>query len=204
MQDINTQYYVAISDELDSPIEFTNLDKEVYLRKEPFPFGTRLVGAHSIDILQDIMTVPDIVVNEDVAECIIEYMQRAIFTIGYNYLQLVPTHISPNMQYYLLHVMKFIPCLVQEESAYSKQFDGISYVEKLVLDHTQLNKIPIQERLMFRLEEMPRIILFEDGMVDAIAQVKPKGCYFVPVEEWRTDYGDYDPDEGDNYEFDGT
>lgn len=204
MAENHLEYFVAIADELSVPIEFTYLDKDVYSRKDPFPLGARLVGHQEVDIPQDIMSVPDIVVNDKVAGAIIEHMREAIFNIGYNYLQFVPAEISPDLKYYFLHVMQYIPCLNHQQSSYSKQIDGISYVEKLVLDRSIIAETPFQERLLFRLEELPRIILFEEGLVDAISRVSPKGCYFIPVEEWRTDYRGIDPDDDDDYEFDGT
>ena len=61
----------------------------------------------------------------------------------------------------------------------------------MLLDIDKLEKIPLQERLIFRFEECRFYHLFHESVVDAISALEPKptGFHFVSVGAWHSDIG---------------
>jgi hypothetical protein len=67
-----------------------------------------------------------------------------------------------------------------------KQLSGGSYsIDRFTLDKEVLGKIPLEERLIFRLEEDETMKLYHKSIVDAIMAVNPTGVQFTKVEDWR-------------------
>ncbi|WP_244663244.1 hypothetical protein [Vibrio owensii] len=51
------------------------------------------------------------------------------------------------------------------------------------LDETLLDKVPLEERLVFRLQEKPQF-LFHETVVDALKAANLTGVGFIRVEQW--------------------
>ena len=96
--------------------------------------------------------------------------------------------------YYIMHVCRLIACFNKEKSKWEPPiFDPnkVMSIDKMVLDMDKLEKIPLQERLIFRLEECRNYHLFHESVVDAIAKLDPvpTGFRFVSVGAWHSDIG---------------
>jgi len=97
-------------------------------------------------------------------------------------------------EYSIMHVRKLIPCFDKERSRWKPPGfdpDKVMSIDNMVLDMDRLEKIPLQERLIFRLEECVHYHLFHESVVDAIAALEPAptGFRFVSVGAWHSDIG---------------
>ena len=93
--------------------------------------------------------------------------------------------------YFIMHVRRLITCFNKEKSKWKPPiFDPnkVMSIDKMVLDMDKLEKIPLQERLIFRLEECSVYHLFHESVVDAISALTPKptGFVFVSVGAWHS------------------
>jgi len=90
--------------------------------------------------------------------------------------------------YYYLHIYSYINCLDRELSELDSnaRTGMVRSISKIVLDTEVLSKIPLQERLIFRLGEMSAFQLFHKSVVDAIMATEPTGIRFVKVEDYHT------------------
>ena len=97
-------------------------------------------------------------------------------------------------EYFIIHVRKLVACFDKEKSIWGPPaFDPnkVMSIEKMVLDMDKLEKIPLKERLIFRLEECVNYTLFHESVVDVIAELKPiaTGFRFISVGAWGEDIG---------------
>lgn len=86
--------------------------------------------------------------------------------------------------YWTLHVYNLIFCLDRGKSIYEtfdEEDDHIFNIEKLVLDNRALEKIPLNERLIFSLGEEGLEIFFHISIAEKIVAAKPKGVMFCPL-----------------------
>jgi hypothetical protein len=107
-------------------------------------------------------------------------------------VQLVPAVISNPRNneiynYYYLHIYNYINCLDKNKSVFEgdEELETVNIIEKMVLDTTVLAKIPLEERLIFRLGELYTHQLFHKSIVDKIMESKPSGIRFVKVEDYH-------------------
>ena len=96
--------------------------------------------------------------------------------------------------YYIMHVRRLIACFNKEKSRWKPPvFDPnkVMSIDNMILDMDKLEKIPLQERLIFRLEECGLYHLFHESVVDTIAKLDPvpTGFRFVSVGAWHSDIG---------------
>jgi hypothetical protein len=97
-------------------------------------------------------------------------------------------------EYSIMHVRRLIACFDKERSRWKPPgFDpnAVMSIDNMVLDMDRLEKIPLRERLIFRLEECVHYHLFHESVVDAIAVLDPAptGFRFVSVGAWHSDIG---------------
>ena len=97
-------------------------------------------------------------------------------------------------EYSIMHVRRLIACFNKEKSTWKPPiFDPnkVMSIDNMILDMDRLEKIPLQERLIFRLEECSLYHLFHESVVDAISALEPKptGFCFVSVGAWHSDIG---------------
>lgn len=106
-------------------------------------------------------------------------------------IQLVPAKVDARdkglgvLDYWLVHVFNEIECMDKDKSisTYDSLGDA-SDIKKLVLSETELNPIPLDMRLIFRLAECSPTHLFHQSIVDKILAVKPEGVRFIRVDQW--------------------
>lgn len=148
-----------------------NPEMMYYGFRNPVPLRPRLVDHHS---------APDCIVSEKIYNVL---AKMEIYE-----LQLLPTTIVSREGeeypgYYGLHIYNYIEC-VDKELSDCKFSGGILNAKKIVLDKKILGVRPLEERLIFRLEEDTGYKLFHKSIVDAIMAVNPEGIRFIPIEEW--------------------
>ncbi|GHV96797.1 hypothetical protein AGMMS50293_31170 [Spirochaetia bacterium] len=104
-------------------------------------------------------------------------------------LQFIPARIYKHKpkdtfsdDYSILHILKKIKCLDKEKSIWKAGFEGeVVGISSLVLDEKSLKNFPLNERLIFQLDEKPHIILFHKSIAEKINLLDPKGIYFYDL-----------------------
>ncbi|MDR3060241.1 MAG: hypothetical protein LBU84_19135 [Prevotella sp.] len=92
--------------------------------------------------------------------------------------------------YSIIHVLNEIQCMDKEKSKWdpSKYKPGRAKdVEKLVLDNGALDKIPLEERLVFTLWENGTNVLYHHSVVDKILEISPTGLTVYRLSRWNPD-----------------
>ena len=88
--------------------------------------------------------------------------------------------------YWFLNIYNKLAVLDKEKSKYKWDdfLEVANPIEKLVLSEELLNDIPLEERLIFRLEENTTFEIFHKSVVDAIMETNPEGILFTSVADW--------------------
>ncbi|WP_029904951.1 imm11 family protein [Prevotella sp. 10(H)] len=90
--------------------------------------------------------------------------------------------------YYYLHVYNYIQCLDKKLSdivMLDEELGIIMAINKIVLDKGVLSSIPLEKRLIFRLKESERYVLYHGSVVRKIMESNPSGLRFVKVEDYN-------------------
>jgi hypothetical protein len=88
--------------------------------------------------------------------------------------------------YCYLHIYNYLECLDRNKSIYQPdRVGGVASIDKLALDERKLSRIPLEERLIFRLGEMYTQQLFHKTVVDKIMENNPQGIRFVNVKDFK-------------------
>lgn len=105
-------------------------------------------------------------------------------------VQLVPADVQAGnyvLRYWLLHVWRAIDCLDRARSVFQETEAGrvLIGLERLELDASVLDAVPLAERLAFRLEGAA-LFLFHVTVVERAMSLTPPpvGLRFIPVTEW--------------------
>ncbi len=89
--------------------------------------------------------------------------------------------------YYYIHIYNLIECMDKEKSEWRsprRHPDKVMSVDKLVLDNEKLDKIPLEERLVFALSEEPLTKLYHRSVVEKILSAKPTGVRFYCISDF--------------------
>ena len=107
-------------------------------------------------------------------------------------IQMIPATISGKdnevfENYWFVNVYNRIPAVDRKKSDYSwNDFLEIANpIKKLVLNEELLNSIPLEDRLVFRLEENSAFEIYHKSVVDAIMATNPEGIQFTKVEDYH-------------------
>jgi len=107
-------------------------------------------------------------------------------------LQLIPATIEGKNNelyenYWFLNIYNKLQALDMEKSVYnwSNFLKLANPIEKLVLNEELLSGIPLEERLIFRLEENKVFEIYHKSVVDAIMTTNPEGIQFTKVEDYH-------------------
>ncbi|MDR2928662.1 MAG: hypothetical protein LBV41_10785 [Cytophagaceae bacterium] len=89
--------------------------------------------------------------------------------------------------YWLMHNYNRVECMDLEKSDCDiSEIDGeVSWIRKIVLSPEKLSKVPLEQRLFFRMKEDYPTHLVHKSIVDKITTINPKGIKFTPVEAWK-------------------
>ena len=107
-------------------------------------------------------------------------------------LQLIPATIEGknnelHEDYWFLNIYNKLQALDMDKSVYnwSNFLKLANPIEKLVLNEELLSGIPLEERLIFRLEENKVFEIYHKSVVDAIMTTNPEGIQFTKVEDYH-------------------
>jgi hypothetical protein len=91
------------------------------------------------------------------------------------------------LDYYLLHIHNLIRSMDIKNSKvdYDKEIEAVCDVKSFVLDSEALSQIPLDQRLIFRMEEYPVYNLFHQSVVDHLSKYSLEGMRFIPVTHWN-------------------
>ncbi len=148
-----------------------NVEPIEYFMCDPIPPKINLV---------DFMTSPKAVISDKIADVL-----RPMNISGIQLLNCVLLGEKEEQDiregYWGLHIYHRIEC-VNRELSICRINHGIISAEKIVLDKSVLEKIPLQDRLIFRLQEDPLYQLFHKSIVDKIMAVNPSNLGFVDLD----------------------
>ena len=102
-------------------------------------------------------------------------------------VQYLPSEIrNPNTDdvytdYWVLHIHNLIYCLNREESKFDMSNGSVASIEKLVFDHEVLDKVPLEERLVFALGEQSLYTFFHRSVAEKIASLQPQNVQFTSL-----------------------
>ena len=85
-------------------------------------------------------------------------------------------------KYWCLSIENRIEAMDKEKSVYKKP-QRTYKIQKFILDKTSLEKIPLEKRLIFVLQEEPASIVFHKSVTDLIMALNPTGLQFTPIEK---------------------
>lgn len=84
--------------------------------------------------------------------------------------------------FHYVHIYHHIGAMDKEKSDYKLRPSGAYSIDRVVLDREVLGSIPLEERLVFVLEEKVTTSLFHRSVVDAILASDPVGVVFQHCE----------------------
>ena len=118
-----------------------------------------------------------------------EKIKAAIEPLNIKGIQLIPATVKSNKGevyegFYYVHIYNFIEAIDKETSNYELDEYGHYFIDSFKLDHKILEKIPLEERLVFKLKENGTKKLYHRSVVDAIMATEPEGVQFIKVENW--------------------
>ncbi|MGF1726147.1 imm11 family protein [Photobacterium nomapromontoriensis] len=99
--------------------------------------------------------------------------------------------------YYMMHIWQHHKAIHHGRSVIDGTYvKDDFFLEALSLDETVLDKVPLEERLVFTLEEKPQF-LFHETVVEALEAANLSGIGFIRVDEWGPGAMFSDEDFGD-------
>ncbi|NMO20599.1 hypothetical protein HPC49_38980 [Pyxidicoccus fallax] len=122
---------------------------------------------------------------------------EALEPLGLYCVQFVPADVKVKQddvrRYWVLHVYNEIPCVDRQRSVLSiDDEDGrVMGIDALVLDERVLERIPLERRLLFVLEESISTYLFHSSVVERVLALAPppEGLRFIRVDRWNDSAG---------------
>ncbi|MFC3679367.1 imm11 family protein [Bacterioplanoides pacificum] len=84
----------------------------------------------------------------------------------------------------IMHLFNEISCMDEEKSVFKRVSEFTTIIDKIVLSKEKLDNIPLEDRLIFRLEEKVSLIFMHQIIVDEIMQHNPVGVRFIKSKDW--------------------
>ena len=118
-----------------------------------------------------------------------EKLYSVLNAMNINGLQLLPATISgkgKEYKYWYLNIYNVYPVLDLEKSEYkwNDTLKAAYMIRKIVFNKLELEKIPLTERLVFRLAEDKSTYFFHKQIVDELMKIEPKSFTFKEVSEY--------------------
>ena len=152
-----------------------DVEPMIYRLGEPVPSKPIMVDFHSSSCSIVSQKISDVLINLNIKG-----------------LQLIPATIEGKNNelyenYCFLNIYNKLKVLDMDKSVYrwSNFLKLANPIEKLVLNEELLNSIPLEERLIFRLEENKVFEIYHKSVVDAIMATNPEGIQFTKVEDYH-------------------
>lgn len=106
---------------------------------------------------------------------------------GVNFVEGMLHDRNQNYDFYLMNLTSNkIQCMDKSASVYDwdDEYKEVDAIKKLVLDYDVLDKIPLNKRLIFEMEE-DNITLYHKSIVERIMATNPLGLDFVTPDKFR-------------------
>jgi len=135
-------------------------------------------------VMVDYHPVPYTVVSKKIYDIL-----QPLFING---VQLIPATITGKdnvlyEDYFYLHIYNIYELLDRDLSVYDWDdfVEQAEDIEKIVISKN-IEKIPLKERLIFKLKEDPTFEFYHKSVVDAIMTTNPEGIVFTSLADWNT------------------
>jgi hypothetical protein len=86
--------------------------------------------------------------------------------------------------YIIMHTYNRVECLDKDKSNFEQWDEDTFDIEKIVLNKSKLDSIPLEDRLIFLMAESTMFKLYHKSIVDEIMKHSPKGCKFIKSKDW--------------------
>lgn len=109
-------------------------------------------------------------------------------------IQILPAKVKISKEefwdYWYLHIFNKIECIDFEKSdcVFADSDGKILNISSLVFDNKKLDKIPLEERLIFLPKEYASYEVFHKSIVEEIQAIEPTGLIWARVSEWDDGY----------------
>jgi hypothetical protein len=175
----NNEQYPLLTEDSDCPpysyekVRIENPQSMSYRLGKPVPRKPKMVDFHSS---------PDSVISKKIFDVLDNMNIKGI--------QLIPAIITGkndeiHENYWYIHIINHYSVIDKENSECEWNTLGkIWALDKLVLDEEKLKPVPLDERLIFRMQEYSAKTLFHKSVVDAIMATNPEGVVFYNIREW--------------------
>lgn len=126
------------------------------------------------------------------APAISECLKKVLESLNLKGIQFLPAVIrdksgKEHSGYYIIHIVNLIKCMDKENSIYEPCRDlpgQVTDLDKLVLDNEVLDKIPLEERLVFALWENSLKVCYHYSVVEKLLEINPKGMTIYRLSKW--------------------
>lgn len=170
-EDNNAEFYLGLPEPIKDPDTF-----EFEFMKPCSPMS-RMADYHLYDYIVFSEKIVDVL--KEINPYKIEFLEA----------ELTDKRGNTNYDYYVMHVCNRVQCFVKEKSAWTPPaFDPneVMSIDIMTIDMDKLEKIPLEQRLIFDLEECFAYTLFHESVVDAILATEPTNIRFVSVNAWHS------------------
>lgn len=185
LQEVETNHYPMMEYDYDGgdsmevydeiPLDLS--EKRIVCFAKPIPSSPKLADYHFLG---------------ENCPVISERLKNVLESFNLKDVQFLPTIIrdkkgDEHEGYYIIHVVNLIECMDKEKSDWkpSKHNKGeADYIDKLVLDNELIDKVPIEERLVFAAWENSLKVLYHRSVVEKILEIEPTGLTIYRLSKW--------------------
>ncbi|MFV0538270.1 MAG: imm11 family protein [Dysgonomonas sp.] len=126
------------------------------------------------------------------APAISERMKNILESFNLNDVQFIPAVILDHDEnkyegYYIIRVHNLIKCMDKDKSVWTpsqKKPGKARSIDKLVLDNEVLDKIPLEDRLVFAIWENSLKVCYHYSVVEKLLELEPKGMSVYQLAKW--------------------
>ncbi|MWP49044.1 MULTISPECIES: DUF1629 domain-containing protein [unclassified Gilliamella] len=129
-------------------------------------------------VMADFLSGPEVYITDKIIEVIKSFTPK-----GVRFIETELTTPKGDLieDYFCLKTENRYHAMDKEKSEFTYKY-LVYNISKFILDKKVLNKIPLEERLIFVLRESPSKILFHETVAKAIMDVNPTGMVFINIE----------------------
>ena len=126
--------------------------------------------------------------HEIAEQMVSEKFRQVLLPLNLPGVDFYPTDVTNDdkvwTDYYMMHIWHHYKAIHKGRSVIDGTYVKDNFfLEALSLDETVLDKVPLQERLVFTLEEKPQF-LFHETVVEALKAANLSGLGFIRVDQW--------------------
>lgn len=117
------------------------------------------------------------------APVISDRLKNVLESLNLKNMQFIPAIIRDDKEdehegFFIIHVYNMIRCMDKEQSKWRPSpwnSENAINIDKLVLDNEALDKIPLEDRLVFALDELGTFVLYHQSIIEKILEIEPTG-----------------------------